>query len=100
MICLSSISVSKMKSIGRIVVSQEKYDKIVDTLNCDKSKKSDTGGYFKYWSNKHFKIEKIGSSDLLYCRKASPVAPKENIYDTLLWCHERVKVFRQTENLG
>ena len=49
------------------------------------------GAGFKFWCNKHFKIETIGSSQVIYCKKtSSPVTNKEDMFDTIKQCHQRV----------
>ena len=42
-------------------IDQETYDKIMFAVQLPKGEKCPDGGKFKFWSCKHFKIEKIGT---------------------------------------
>ena len=47
--------------------------------------------YFKFWCKKNYRLEKIGSLNVVYCVKTScPVVAKESMFETLVKCHERV----------
>ena len=72
-------------------IPQEKYEKIVDTLNCENGRKVMLEPISSSGVISTSKLKKIGARDLLYCKKTScPVVTKENIFDTLVRCHERV----------
>ena len=56
------------------------------------------GAKFKFWCHKHFKIETTGNNPLIYCKKSScPLTTKEDIYDTIKKCHQRVGHSRRNE---
>ena len=46
-------------------IDQEKYDKIMFAVQLPKGEKCPDGNSFKFWSCKHFKIEKIGSKPVI-----------------------------------
>ncbi|XP_046581445.1 KRAB-A domain-containing protein 2-like [Haliotis rubra] len=72
-------------------ITQETYEKAVEALQLDKGVKCAAGSHFKFWCAKHFKLQKIGSRRILYCKKTScPVITKEEIFDTVKRCHTRV----------
>ena len=49
------------------------------------------GAGFKFWCNKHFKIEATGTNQILYCKKTScPVTTKEDMYAMIRQCHQHV----------
>ena len=76
---------------SKFVIDQETYDKVLSALLLPKGSKSQDGARFKFWSNQHFRIEQIGENELVYCKKTScPVATKNNIFNTIFQCHQRV----------
>lgn len=65
-------------------LNQDKYDRAVSALQQAKGAKCTDGAHFKFWCNKNFKLQKIGSRMVLYCLKTScPVITKEDIFDTI-----------------
>lgn len=54
---------------NKCIISQEVYDKAVQTLQLETRTKCDEGAKFKHWCKNHFKLETIGSRNLLYCSK-------------------------------
>ena len=76
---------------SKFVIDQETYDKVLSALLLPKGSKCPDGASFKFWSNQHFKTEQIGENQLVYCKKKScPVTTKNNIFNTIFQCHQRV----------
>ena len=74
-----------------VCLSQEKYEKALRALQLDKGEKCEDGAFFKFWCYKNFKVVNFGSKKVLHCKKSScPVVTKEELFDTLVRCHERV----------
>ena len=75
----------------KFCVTQESYDQIKEVLATGKGEKCQFGSYFKFWCKKNYRLEKIGSLNVVYCVKTScPVVAKESMFETLVKCHERV----------
>ena len=72
-------------------LSQEKCEKALTALQLDKGEKCEDGASFKFWCSTNFKVVNIGSKKVPHCKKSScPVVAKEDLFDTLVRCHERV----------
>ena len=85
---IATLNAKKQESF---CVTQAKYAKILSTLEVSKGAKCNEGASFKYWCHKHFKVEKIGTNSILYCQKSScPVVSYEDMFETILRCHDRV----------
>ena len=83
-------SLNKFKK-DKYVITQDMYGKILTILQHPNGAKCEEGSNFKFWCNKHFKVEEIGANQLLFCKKTScPVTTKEDMYTTILQCHQRV----------
>ena len=79
------------KKKEKFIISQDVYKKIMECLQLAKGIPCPDGAGFKFWCNKHFKVETIGSSQVIYCKKtSSPVTTKEDMFDTIKQCHQRV----------
>ena len=79
------------KKKDKCIISQEVYDKAVQALQLEIRTKYDERAKFKHWCKNHFKLETIGSRNLLFCSKKNlPVTTKEEMFDTILRCHLRV----------
>ena len=75
----------------KFCVTQKSYDQIKEVLATGKGEKCQFGSYFKFWCKKNYRLEKIGSLNVVYCVKTScPVVAKESMFETLIKCHERV----------
>ena len=65
-------------------IDQDKYNKAIAALQLPKGVKCQEGSHFKFWCMKHFKLQNIGSTTILYCKKlSSPVVTKEDLFDTI-----------------
>ena len=88
-------SLNKLKK-DKYVITHDMFGKILTILQQPKGAKCEQGSNFKFWCNKHFKVEEIGANQLLFCKKTScPVTTKEDMYTTILQCHQRVGYSRR-----
>ena len=72
-------------------ISSVKYKKIVQALGSPKGEVCEEGAKFKVWCKKHFKLEQIGSKQIVYCSRTScPLVTYEEIFETVRKCHEKV----------
>ncbi|KAK7096157.1 hypothetical protein V1264_005490 [Littorina saxatilis] len=72
-------------------ISTDKYNKIVQALRLQRGELCEDGPKFKMWCKKKFKLEHIGSMQIVYCTKAScPVVTYEEMFETIRKCHEKV----------
>ena len=79
------------KKQNNYLITKETYDSIVITLQQKKGEKCFMGSKFKFWAKNNFKIEQLGNKHVLYCLKTSqPVVTKEDCFETIKKCHERV----------
>ena len=82
-------TISKLNEKNRetFCITQEKYDRVLTTVELPKGEKCVYGANFKFWYNKNFKVQKIGARYVLYCLKTScPVITKEELFDTIKRC--------------
>ncbi|CAF4543180.1 unnamed protein product, partial [Didymodactylos carnosus] len=73
----------------KYLIKQDMYDDIILTLR-------DGWGtaQFKFWVNKHFKLVKIGETNVVYGMKVNqPVVTYEQLFRKVKECHERVGHF-------
>lgn len=85
---ISTLAIKKQESF---CIPQEKYNRIVHSLQLAKGAVCQYGTKFKFWCNQHFKLEKIGTNSIVYCVKtSSPVVTKEDMFDVISRCHEQV----------
>ena len=54
-------SLNKFKK-DKYVITQDMYGKILTILQQPKGAKCEEGSNFKFWCNKHFKVEEIGAN--------------------------------------
>ena len=79
------------KKQNSVCITKERYEKALACIQLDKGDKCSEGAQFKFWCSKNFSVHNIGSKKVLYCKKTScPVVSKEDIFDTIQRCHERV----------
>lgn len=72
-------------------LTSDLYIKVVAALSLKKGDSCTYGTKFKAWCKGNFKLQQIGSKQLLFCTKSScPVITKEEYFDTILKCHEKV----------
>ena len=67
-------------------ITQEKYEKALTSMELPKGAKCPNGAHFKFWCKKHFKVQKIGSSNVLYCVKTS--CPVMMLREDFLPCYD------------
>lgn len=71
-------------------ISTDKYNKIVQALRLQRGELCEDGSKFKMWCKKQFKLEQIGSRQIVYCIKEScPVVTYEEMFETIRKCHEK-----------
>ena len=68
--------IGKQKKDG-FCITQERYDKIVTCLNTGDNKKCEYGAKMKHWSRKYYKLEQIGTRNLVYCKKNKQTSSNE-----------------------
>ena len=73
------------------VFSQERYNKIENALSMGKGSKCDDGACFKFRCQKKFKLQRVGSKDIVFCVKTKcPLVTKDELFSTIARCHARV----------
>ena len=75
----------------KFYITEEFYQDILELLELQKGEKGRKDAKFKAWCRSHFKLQKIGAKELVYCTKKSvPLVTKDDIFDSVLKCHETV----------
>ena len=66
------------------VIGQEKYNRITGAILLDKGSKCNGGALFKFRCQNHYKLQRVGAKDILFCNKTNcPVVTREELFNTI-----------------